>query len=410
MNDLPSSEQSYWRQAYAGSNYPRLNGTVEVDVAVVGGGITGLTAAYLLKRRGLTVAVLEKRTVGSGTTGRTTGKVTSQHNMMYTDLYERLGETVAQDYAEANQIAVKTVGSIIADERIDCDWDVQDNYVYTTDEHQVEAFRKEAEIAARLGLPATFVTDTPLPFETAGAVTFSGQGRMHAQKYLLGLAAVVNGDGSFVFENSNVTGIHEGTPCRVRTRRGSIRAKDVIVATNVPTLPLVARGMYCLYEYPQESYIVAGRFTGELPGMYISPDKQQYSILPVRDGGDQLLLIGGNGHLSGLRLSRRHHFERLAAYARQHFGIETIEYMWSDRDYLAYDRMPLVGPLYSWSKHLYVGTAYGKWGLSNGTAAAMMLTDAICEQPNPWVASFSSDERNRRTAAFPRAVKEYLKR
>jgi flavin-dependent dehydrogenase len=78
MLQLPQTEQSLWRDSYSGSRYAPLSGEVEVDVAIIGAGITGLTTAYLLKQAGRTVAVLDKATVGGGTSGRTTGKVTSQ--------------------------------------------------------------------------------------------------------------------------------------------------------------------------------------------------------------------------------------------------------------------------------------------------------------------------------------------
>lgn len=407
MLQLPDYEHSFWRTAYPEALYPALQADLEVEVAIVGGGISGLTAAYLLKQAGLKVAVIEKDTVGGGTSGRTTGKVTSQHNLIYADLQQRLGGETARLYGEANQAAVKQVQTIITAEKIDCDWRREDNYVYTTDIARVKSFREEAHVAAELGLPASFETASPLPFAIRAAVKFSGQGTFHSQRYLLGLAAAVNGHGSYVFEHSNATGIRDGSPGRVRTSRAAVHAKHIIVATNVPTLPLAARGAYCLLEYPQESYIVAGRYTKRLRGMYISPDSGQYSILPVRSGNDRLLLIGGNGHLSGLRLSKEHHWQQLADYAEQHFGITEIVYKWSDRDYMAYDGLPLVGRLYPWSKNLYVASAYRKWGLSNGTAAGMILRDLITGQPNAWATVFTP-QRTSAVRSIPHAVGEYI--
>lgn len=405
---LPDVEKSLWREAYETTVYPGLNEDIQIDVAIVGAGITGLTSAYLLKKSGFTVAVLDKDTVGGGTTGRTTGKVTSQHGLIYQELSKSLGMNKSRLYAEANEAAVAMVDSIISKESIDCDWQRDDNYVFTADPKKVQQFQQETKIAADLGLPASFVSDLPLPFKITGAVKFSNQGKFASEKYLLGLARAVHGDGSYVFENSKVIGIRDGNPCRIRTSRGQVIAKSIIVATNVPTLPLMARGGYCLLEYPTESYIVSGPYDKELKGMYISPDKNHYSILPIEVSGEKKLLIGGGGHLSGLRGSKDWRFKRLAKYAEQHFDMTTLTHKWSDRDYTAYDKVPLIGKLYPWSRNIYVGTAYKKWGLTGGTVAAMVLSDLISGKNNKWAPVFTP-QRLKPITSIPKAVLEQIK-
>ncbi|HYH35890.1 MAG TPA: FAD-binding oxidoreductase, partial [Candidatus Saccharimonadales bacterium] len=285
MLTLPDSERSYWRKSYVPSLYSSLKRDLTVDVAIIGAGITGLTAAYLLKRAGLAVAVLDKDTVGGGTSGRTTGKVTSQHNLIYDDLQQRLGPEAARLYGEANQAAVEQVAAIVRAEKLACEWQRRDNYVYTDDSTQLDRFKHEAETASSLGLPASFETGTSLPFVTKGAVKFAGQAKMNTQKYLSGLARAVHGGGSSVYEHSHVIGIRDGDSARVRTPHATVTARHIIVATNVPTSPLLARGGYCVLEYPRESYIVAGLVPKPLEGMYISPDKHNYSILPIEIDG-----------------------------------------------------------------------------------------------------------------------------
>ncbi len=407
MLKLPVDERSLWREAYTESLYPQLTADIQTDAVIIGAGITGLTTAYLLKQAGLTVAVLEKATVGGGTSGRTTGKLTSQHGLIYSTLQQRLGTDVAQSYADANQAAVAKVASIIQAENIDCSFERADNYVFTTDATQVTKFQQEAKICQQLGLPASYETTSPLPFQIQAAVRFTDQANFDAQQYLLGLAAAIHGNGSYVFEHSNVTRIKDGQPCRVKTANGSVTASDIIVATNVPTLPLTARGSYCIVEYPQESYIVAGRLSGEVTGMYISPDKANYSVLPVTVNGERLLLVGGEGHISGLRGSTKRRYQRLATYAHEQFGVTEITHRWSDRDYLAYDDLPLIGKLYPRSEHLYVASAFRKWGLSNGTAAAMILHDLIIGQENPWAATFQP-HRHSAVASIPRVIGQHL--
>jgi glycine/D-amino acid oxidase-like deaminating enzyme len=407
MLRLPKEELSYWCEGAEKPVYPQLLDDIETDVAIIGAGITGLSCAYLLKQAGYKVAVLEKRTVGAGTTGRTTGKVTSQHSLMYKDMTDRLGKDTVSKYGAANQSAVDRIEEIIRKEGIDCDWRREDNYVFTADPTRVAEFKGEAEAAAAAGLPAEFVTESTLPFPIQGAVRFTGQATFHAQKYLAGLAASVNGEGSYVFENSRVIGIRDGSPGRVRASEGNVTARHIIVATNVPTLPLMARGGYCVLEYPTESYIIAVKASVFPKGMYISPDSDHYSILPVRSEEGDLLLIGGGGHLSGLRLSKDKRFRKLADYAEKHFGATEVLYKWSDRDYIAYDRLPLIGKLYPWSKNLYVGTAYRKWGLTGGTVAGMVLSDMISGRQNTWAEVFTP-QRIRPVLSIPGEVRRYL--
>lgn len=406
MLNLPSGDLSYWKSPVADTTYDSLTQDIEVDVVIVGGGITGLTSAYLLKRSGLTVAVLEKNTIGSGTTGGTTGKVTSQHNIIYNDLKQRLGEKTARIYGEANQAALEKISALIKKEKIDCDWEVDDSYVYTADPDRIQEFKSEARVAASLGLPASFETTVPLPFQTLGAVKFANQAKMHARKYSLALASLVHGNGSHIAEQSNVIGIRDGEPATVRTKTSTITAKDIIVATKVPAGPLVARVSYAALEYPHTSYVVSGKLKSNFKGMYISPDKGHYSILTMPSGKDRLLLIGGERHIPGIASPTRRQ-QKLADYAQKYFGISTIDYRWKAMDYLAYDDIPLIGKVYPWSKHMYTATGFKKWGLTTSMVAGDILHDMIMGRPNSWSPVFDS-LRLKPIASIPHAVGKYF--
>lgn len=409
MVKLPENETSYWEASVISPLYPSLLENLKVDVVVIGGGIAGLSTAYLLKQAGKAVAVIEKDMIGQGVSHNTTGKVTSQHSLIYNELYERQGAQVARHYGMANQAALKQIDDIISTERIDCDWQWDDNYVYTTKASELAKFKKEAEIAQKIGLPATFETTAPLPFEIKGAVKFKTQARFNIKKYLIGIAKAINGDGSYIFENTraNPAGVRDGKPAKVRTDGGTVTAQDVIIATNVP-FTAGARGSYCMLEYPQKSYIVAGRPKKPVKGMYISPDSEHYSIMPTNLGpGDQLLLIGGESHIPGVRISSTKHYQKLADYAVKHFGIDMIEYRWAARDYHAYDDIPLVGKLYPWSKHVFVTTAYRKWGLTNTMVSAKILCDMVTGENNPWAETFNSN-RVKPVKSIPRVFASYV--
>ncbi|HET9850564.1 MAG TPA: FAD-binding oxidoreductase [Candidatus Saccharimonadales bacterium] len=402
MLTLPDQENSLWLSAVDPVSYPQLKENLEIDIVIIGGGICGLSTAYLLKQAGKKVAVIEKDQIGAGTTGRTTGKVTSQHNLFYAELWQRINFATARAYGQANQAGLKLIEKIIKDEKIDCGWQSENNYVYTRRADKLRQLEKEARAASWLGLPASYETSVPLPFEVKGAVKFSGQAKMSAQKYILGLAKAVDGGGSYVFENTRARRIHDGRPCVVKTAHGKLISKDIVVATNVPTSPFLARFAYCALEYPTTSYIVAGKTKHRLAGMYISPDKGGYSILPVHEDGQDFILIGGENHIPGLGRSRKR-WRKLAGFAEQNLAFGSISYRWKARDYLAYDGLPLVGQVYPWSKHLYVGTAFKKWGLTNASASAIILRDLILGHKNPWALTFNS-LRSRPITSIPKAI------
>jgi glycine/D-amino acid oxidase-like deaminating enzyme len=405
MVSLPQDAKSYWMNSTTSPGYPSLTDTLKVDVTIVGGGIAGLTTAYLLKKSGLTVAVIEKDTIGAGVSGHTTGKVTSQHNLIYDKLSKRLGMDTARAYGRANQAAITKIREIIKKENIDCNWRNENSYVYTTDSSKIERLKNETAAALTCGLPASYETTSDLPFPIAGAVRFTGQASFHIRKYLLGLARAIDGDGSYIYEHSRAIGIHEGSPCIVRSPKGKVLSRSIVIATNVPTFPLLARGTYCIAEYPKQSYIVAGRLKDKFNGMYISPDSDNYSILPVDDEGEKLLLIGGEGHIPGTRLNADKRYQRLADYAEKRFEITSIKYKWTHRDYLGYDDMPLIGRLYPWSKHTYTATGFMKWGLTNGTMAATLLSDVIQGKANPLSETFNP-HRTTTVSSIPKVIGE----
>lgn len=404
---IPDKEYSLWHASTNVRTFDQLREDMTVDAVIVGGGITGLTTAYLLKRSGLRVAVLEKDIVGAGSTGKTTGKVTSQHNLIYDKLTKRLGKEVATLYGTANQAAIGRIKSIIDKEGIDCDWEEDDAYVYTTDPKEVQRFKQEASAAQACGLPATYETSSPLPFEITAAVRFRGQAKMNARKYVLGLARAIARDGSDVFERTRAIRIHDGEPGSVQTAHGTVKATHVIVTTKVPTFPLVARAGYAALEYPQFSYLVAGKMSSGLTGMYISPDEGHYSILPITVDGERYLLVGGENHIPGSRYDFRRRHQKLADYAQKHFGIQKIEYRWKAWDYLPYDDMPLAGKLYPWSKHVYTATGFMKWGLTNSMVCAQILADQVHGKSTPLGRAFSTTRRSPITS-IPKAIPEII--
>jgi glycine/D-amino acid oxidase-like deaminating enzyme/nitrite reductase/ring-hydroxylating ferredoxin subunit len=393
---------SLWVDSSPSPGYPALARDLSVDVAVIGGGITGITAALLLKQAGATVAVLESRSVSGGTTGYTTAKVTSLHQLVYSELSSSFGMDGARVYGAANEAGLERIVRFVEELDLDCDLRRKPSYTYAAGPAEVDRVQREAEIAIELGLPAAYTNDTDLPYEVAGAVRFDRQAEFHPCRYVLGLAARIPGSGSHVFEHSRVLSVDQGDPCRVVANGRTVTAPHMIVATGMPILD---RGLYFARSSPMRSYCIAVRVRGDAPqGMYISAGKPTRSIRSHLLPGGELVLVGGEGHKPGAG-DPVASYARLVDWARRHFDVESVEYRWATHDYMPADGMPFVGRLWPFSDRVLTATGFRKWGLANGTAAAMMLSDRIEGRPNPWAHVFDST-RLKPLAAGPRIVKE----
>ncbi|HKF15125.1 MAG TPA: FAD-dependent oxidoreductase [Gaiellaceae bacterium] len=388
---------SFWIDTTPETAYPALADRVEVDVAVVGAGITGITAATLLKRAGKTVALLDSKRIVHGATGYTTAKVTSGHGASYSKIRKGFGEEGVRTYAQANEAALQRIAQFVEEDGIDCEFERRTNYVYAESEDEVAQLRQEAEVERKAGLAVELVDETPLPFDVFAALKLENQAQFHPRKYLLALAETIPGDGSHVFEQTRVQDVKHGEPCEVTTEHGSLHARDVVIATH---LPILDRGLFFAKAYPHRSYAVAAMIgqAQDPQGMYINSGTPTRSIRTLRDGDRVFIQVGGNGHKTGDEQNTPARYDQLERFLRQHWpGAGEIRYRWSTQDYMPHDYVPYVGRLRRGSDHIYVATGYSKWGMTNGTAAAMIVGDLIQGRDNPWAELFDSKRLVRRS-------------
>ena len=379
--------ESVWLATADRPEHPPIEGRLSVDVVVIGAGITGLTTALLAQQSGAQVAVVEARQVGSGTSGGTTGKVTSQHGLIYADLVERHGFDQARRYAEANQAGLERVATLVGELELDCGLTRAPAFVYTRSDDLAHRVAAEAQRAAALGLPARLGRDTGLPFEVPAAVRFDEQAHVHAGRYLLGLAKAFTDAGGQLFERSRVTDIDDigDSAVEVTAEGHAVRAEHCVVAT---LLPLGVTAGCFARTTPVRSYGLAVRLRGDAPtAMTISADSPTYSTRPWPDAGPNGLIVVGQGHDVGADLDTTGQYAALERWARATFDVEDVDYRWSAQDYTTTDGLPYVGraPLHH---RVLLATGYAKWGLTNGTAAAMMLTDLLAERESAWLPAF----------------------
>lgn len=384
MSEGWRGERSYWNRTARTHDFPSFRGEMSVDVAIVGGGIVGVTTARLLKDRGLGVALLEAHKVGRQVTGHSTAKVTSQHGLLYHVLERKFDEAHARLYAEAQQQGIALIRNLVAQHGLDCDLEDCSAYVYSQEEGTAELVEKEAEVARKVGLPATLVREIDLPFEIWGAVRFDGQAQFHPTNYVADLARTLPGQNCHVFEHSRV--LDWGTDF-VATDSGRIDARCVVMATH---LPLGQVGGYFARAHPQAEPVVVAPLPDAPAGMYLSADQPSRSLRTHRHNGQLYAVVAGGSFKPGHTDDERQQFEGLAEWLRLNFDAGPVEYRWVNHDYKPMDRAPFIGWSGDPGESYLVATGFDAWGISNGAAAALILSDLVMEQDNSWLQVFDA--------------------
>lgn len=364
--------KSVWSESCNFKKRESLNGNIEADVVVIGAGITGILTAYMLKKKGIDVVIIEAEEICSGNTKNTTAKITSQHSLIYDKLIKEFGEEKARQYASANELAIKKYKEIIENERIKCDFEEKDAYLYTMD--NVEALKKELEAATKLGIKAKLLENTELPFKVKAALKFYNQGQFNPLKFL----EVITEDLT-IYENTKALEIKEEL---VVTDKGMVAAKVIVVATHYPIMN--TPGYYFIRMHQERSYVIALENAQDVNGMYIGIDKWGYSFRNYKD----LLLLGGGSHRTG-KNEAGGKYEELRHVAKELYPNAKEKYHWSAQDCIPIDEIPYIGQYSTETPNVYVATGYKKWGMTSSMVAAMILSDMISGNKNDFAEIFS---------------------
>lgn len=338
----------------------------------------------MLAKEGLKTAVIEADRIVQGTTGHTTAKITSQHGLIYNKIKSQMSEEFAKQYADANESAIKMIGEIAKENNIECDYVSQAAYVYTLQDEYVDKINEEADVASSLGIKAVCLDKTPLPFPVKAAVRFDDQAQFHPRKFLLLLAERVVANGSQIFEQTRIVDIEEENSYVLITSQGKkITADRVIIASHYPFYNKI--GLYFTRIYSDRSYVIAVKAKEKYPGgMYITAEEPGRSLRSQISDNGELILVGGDHHKTGQGPDTIKHYEALIDFADKIFTLEDIPYRWSTQDCMTLDGVPYAGYFTSKTPNIYIATGYGKWGMTNSMASAMLLKDLIVNGKSPW--------------------------
>jgi glycine/D-amino acid oxidase-like deaminating enzyme/nitrite reductase/ring-hydroxylating ferredoxin subunit len=377
--------RTYWREIEL-PTFEKLNEDTTVDVAIVGAGITGITAAYLLAKEGVKVAIIEAGSVLNGTTGHTTAKLTAQHELIYDELISHFGEDKAKLYFESTSSAIKFVERTSNEKGIDCDFSKQDAFVYATSDQYDKKLETEMSAYQRLGIDGDLVGNIPFDIQIKSALLMRNQAQYHPLKFLKGLLEEAIKAGCKVYENSVAAGIEdvESAQPKVKIKGGNkVACKQVIIASHFPFYD--KPGLYFARMYAERSYAIGIKTNKEYPGgMYISADSPSRSIRYTPIDGGNLLILGGENHKTGQGVDTLSHYVALENFAKDVFDLSEYHYRWSAQDLVTLDKVPYIGPLTRDKEHILVATGYKKWGMTSGILAAHLLTDYVLNRDNPY--------------------------
>lgn len=384
----------YWREK-AIRRFAPLEQAAHYDVVVVGGGITGLSAAYFLKQVGKSVCLLERDRLAEADTGHTTAHLTCVTDLRLRELVGAFGREQAALAWYAGLAALDLIEQNVRQHAIDCQFHRVPGFLHAAlhgRRDETEELREEAELAQGLGFDVDFVEHAPIVDRPAMRV--SNQAKFHPRAYLAALAELVHGGGSAIHEASEVTLI-EDDPLTVIANEARISCDYVVIATHVPLVGKDSFASATLLQtklYPYSSYVVSGKLPrGAAPQVCLWDTSDPYYYLRVDEGldGDRVI-FGGNDHKTGQAEDSDERYRSLEVTLREVLPTVAIDRHWSGQVIGTNDGLPYIGETVN---NQFVATGYIGNGMTFGTIGGLMARDAMLKQENPWQELFSVDRK-----------------
>lgn len=388
---------SLWMVTSGPRVMPALPNDLHTDVCIIGAGISGITIAYLLARAGRRVVVLEDGTVGGGETGRTTAHLSNALDDRYHVLERLHGLEGARLAAASHGAAIDTIESIVTQERISCDFERLDGYLFVPPGHSSDILDAELEAAHRAGLTAVERVDrAPVTsWDSGPCLRFPRQGQFHPLLYLNALVDAIERNGGQVFGKTHVTEVDPGPPSRVNTAtQRTVTAEFVVCATNTPIIDwLVIHSKQAAYR----TFAIGARVPSNsvVPALYWDTgDPYHY----VRLAGD-ILVVGGEDHKTGQEDNAHERFRSLEGWARDRFPIGAVEFKWSGQVMEPVDGLAYIGRNPGDKKNIFVATGDSGHGMTHGTIAGILISDLVLGRPNNWERLYDPARKSLRSAA-----------
>lgn len=378
---------AYWIDSAPLPRFPAPDRDLSVDAAIVGGGIAGITAAILLKRAGLTVALFERGLCARADTGHTTAHLTCVTDERLHRLIRQFGRDGARAVWDAGAAAIDQISALISAYDVDCEFRWVPGHLHAplagADRTSRNELKREARAADELGIAA--LPADAVPFFNLPGLTFPNQALFHPRKYLAALVRRIPGSGSEVFEETPVEEITDN-PLTVRARGHAVRCRHVFLATHTPLSgkagvlgATLFQSKLALYT----SYVVGARIQAGLvaEGAYWDLGNPYHYLRVDRQGDHDYAIFGGEDHKTGQEADTAEAFLRLEERFLAHFPDARVEHRWSGQVIETHDGLPYIGEA---APGQFIATGFAGNGMTFGTLGAMMFADAVLGQVNPW--------------------------
>jgi glycine/D-amino acid oxidase-like deaminating enzyme/nitrite reductase/ring-hydroxylating ferredoxin subunit len=387
----------YWVESTADfPTFPQLDRPESVDVVVIGAGITGLTAAYLLAAAGRSVVVLERRRCVEVDTAHTTAHLTMVTDLNLSDLVSSFGRDHAQAAWDAGLAGIAQIEAIAAREQIDCQFARVPGYQHVAagyKEKDVDELREQARLADEFGFDAEFLEQTPLM--AVPGVRFDHQARFHPRRYLAGLAQAIVRQGGRIYEQSEAGDFAEQERL-LKANGHEVRFKSLVLATHTPLMgraSMVSASLFQTKLALYTSYVVAGRVPkGQVPDALFWDTADPYHYLRIEPLDDHdLVIFGGEDHKTGQADDTAACFARLEAKLVSLVPGIAVTNRWSGQVIETPDGLPYIGET---APFQFAGTGYAGNGMTFGSLCGMMACDRILGRTNPWSDLFDPERKS----------------
>ena len=384
---LEPDRASIWTATAEAVDFPALERDLKVDVAIIGGGITGITTAALLARHGHSVAVLEAHKVGMGTTGYSTGNLYAMVAEPLHKLASKWGDDQVWKVVDSRRVAIDLIEKNTRDFDIRCNFSRQPWVLYSVDSSSGSNNMIDREYVAmrEAGLDVRITADLPLPYEIHRALVVSNQAQLHPLRYVRQLAAAIRSRQCHVFENTTVSAIDDVTGT-VTAGEWTVRASHIVMATHTPKgFNTIQTELGPYREYAVAAPLLRRQIEG---GIFWSIGTDRHSTRLFEMDGKAWVVMIGDKHKTGQKEDTDEPYRQLEALLQARFDIGPVAFRWSAQQYRAADHLPYIGPSIG-SDRLLLATGFGADGLTYGTLAAAIIADHIAGRENPYSALYS---------------------